>query len=133
MKEIFSLLLSMFLALTCFGCAFDIVHIDQIPVQYKNVNIQKRSFMLEDEVNVDLETGYKRKLNKGTEWHYVSTISQGDIFKTNDQVLTVEGSNIFEAFIVVSEKKLIGFFLPVEETYSPLSSAKSLPMVIINQ
>ncbi len=131
-KKIFSLL-SVFLALTCFGCAFDIVHIDQIPVQYEKINAQKTDFKLEDDVTVDLGTGYSRKLNKGTEWHYFNTISQGDIFKTNDQVLTVEGSNIFEAFIVVSEEKVVGFFLPVEETYSPLSMAKSLPMGNINQ
>lgn len=133
MKNIFSILLSVFLPLTCFGCAFDIVHIDQIPVQYVKVNTQQSGFKLENEVNVDLGTGYSRKLNKGTEWYYISTISQGDIFKTNDQILTVEGSNIFEAFIVMSEKKLVGFFLPVEETYFSLSTAKSLPMVNINQ
>ena len=133
MEKKFSLLLTVLLSLTCFGCAFDVIHIDQIPVQYEKVSIQKPSFKLEDEVNVHLGTGYNRKLNKETEWHYVNTISQGDIFKTNDQVLTVEGSNIFEAFIVVSEKKLVGFFLPVEETYYPLSTSKSLPMVNINQ
>ena len=133
MKKIFSLLLTVFLSLTCLGCAFDVIHIDQIPVQYEKVNGQKTGFNLEYEVNVHLGTGYNRKLNKETEWHYVNTISQGDIFKTNDQVLTVEGSNIFEAFIVVSEKKLVGFFLPVEETYYPLSTAKSLPIVNINQ
>ncbi|MCP3932817.1 MAG: hypothetical protein GY705_27405 [Bacteroidetes bacterium] len=133
MEKIFSLLLSAFLAFTCFGCAFDIVHIDQVPVQYEKKNVQRSGFKLQDEVNVSLGTGYSRTLNKGTEWHYVSTISQGDIFKTNDQILTVEGSNIFEAFIVVSDKQLVGFFLPVEETYSPLSTAKSLPMVNINQ
>lgn len=132
MKNIFSLLLPAFLALACFGCAFDIVHIDQIPVQYEKKNAQKSDFKLQDEVNVSLGTGYSRTLNKGTEWHYVGTISQGDIFKTNDQILTVEGSNIFEAFIVVSDKKLVGFFLPVEEMYSPLSMAKSLPMTNIN-
>ncbi len=133
MKKIFLLLLSVFFALACFGCAFDIVHVDQIPVKYEKINAQQSGFKSKDTVNIDLGTGYRRKLNKGTEWHYVGTISQGDIFKTNDQVLTVEGSNIFEAFIVISEKKLVGFFLPVEETYSPLSTTKSLPMISINK
>lgn len=133
MKEIFALGLSVLLTLTCFGCAFDIVHVDQMPVQYENNSLQKPGFRLEEEVNVSLGTGYSRKLNRGTTWQYVNTITQGDIFETKDQILTVEGSNIFEAFIVVSDKKLVGFFLPVEETYSPLSTPKPLSMVSSNQ
>ncbi len=133
MNKICSLLLSVFLTFTFSGCAFDIVHIDQVPVQYENASAKEPSFELKDEVNIYLGTGYSRKLTKGTKWHYVNTISHGDIFKTTDQILTIEGSNIFEAFIVISEKQLVGFYLPVEETYSPLSNPKPLPMAIINQ
>jgi hypothetical protein len=132
MKKTVSLLATFFFITFC-GCAFDIVHITQIPVQYENATTQKSSFELTDEVNIDLGTGYSRKLNNGTQWHYVNTITQGDIFKTKDQLLTIEGSNIYEAYIVVSQKQLVGFFLPVEETYSPLSTPTTLPMVTINQ
>lgn len=126
-------LLLIFFTIIFSGCAFDIVHIDQVPVQYENEKIQKSSFKLTNKVHINLGTGYSRQLNEGTKWHYVSTISFGDIFKTNDQILTIEGSNIFEAFIVVSEKNLVGFFLPVEETYSPLSNPIPLQLVNINQ
>lgn len=118
---------------TLSGCAFDIVHIDQAPVQYENLRTVKSGIEITDEVHIDLGTGYSRKLKKGTKWKYVNTINQGDIFRTNDQILTVEGSNIYEAFIVVSKKQLVGFFLPVEETYSPLDIPISLPMVRFNQ
>ncbi len=128
MNKFFSLLLSVFLTITLSSCAFDIVHIDQVPVQYKIVNTKKLDFELKDDVDIDLGTGYSRKLNKGTKWHYVNTISQGDIFKTNDQILTIEGSNIFEAFIVIAGEQLVGFFLPVEDTYSPLNKPKVLQM-----
>lgn len=126
-------LLLAFSAITFSGCAFDIVHIDQVPVQYEYTSTEKPSFELKDEVNINLGTGYSRQLKKGTRWSYVNTISCGDIFRTSDQILTVEGSNIFEAFIVVSEKKLVGFFLPVEQTFSPLSKPIELTMVSINQ
>ena len=115
------------------GCAFDIIHIKQVPVQYEDVKIIKSDFILKDEVILDTGTGYNRKLNKGTRWNYVNTISYGDIFKTKGQILTIERSNIFEAFIVVSDENLVGFFLPVEQTYSPLNKIKPLAVEKINQ
>lgn len=133
MNNAWSLLMLGLFAIIFSGCAFDIVHIDQEPIQYENAIFPKTDFELADEVDVRLGTGYSRKLNKGTKWCYVNTISKGDIFKTKDQILTIEGSNIFEAFIVVSEKQLVGFFLPVEETFSPLSKPITLPIAEINQ
>ena len=72
--------------------------------------------------------GYSRKLKQGTTWNYVGTVMYGDVYKTNDQILTVEGSNIYEAYIVVSNDKLVGFYLPAEESYSPLSKPKELQL-----
>ena len=133
MTKICLLLFFAFLHITLAGCAFDIVHVEQVPVQFENVNTIKPDFKLKDEVKINLGTGYSRKLNKGTRWNYVSSISCGDIFKTNDQILTIEGSNIFEAFIVVSDDNLVGFFMPVEQTYCPLSKPKLLAIIETNQ
>ena len=66
MNKIFSLLLSVFFTIAFYGCPFDMVHIDQTPVQYKNTSTKKSGFELKDEVNIILETGYSRKLKKGT-------------------------------------------------------------------
>ena len=133
MTKIFFLLFFAFAPITIAGCAFDIVHVKQVPVQFENANTIKPGFELKDEVEVNLGTGYSRRLKKGTKWHYVSCIPYGDIFKTNDQILTVEGSNIFEAFIVVSGDNLVGFFLPVQQTYTPLSEPEPLVLVRIEQ
>ena len=67
-------------------------------------------------------------MKKGTTWDFVGTISSGDVFRTKDQILTVEASNIHEAYIVVSSDKLVGFYLPVEKSFSPLSAAPELRM-----
>ena len=85
------------------------------------------SFELQQEVKVRLPTGYSRVLKKGTKWDLVGTISHGDVYKTKDQVLTVEASNTHEAYIVVSSGKLVGSYLPVERSFSPLGSV-SLPI-----
>lgn len=115
------------------GCAFDVISINQVPTEFTQVKDTRPSFELKDNVNITLGTGYRRTLENGTKWHYVNSLTQGDIFKTTDQILTIEGSNIFEAFIVVSQEKLVGFYLPVEETYSPLKEPITLPLAEINK
>jgi len=114
------------------GCAFDVVRVKQIPTQLNSMQSPKNSWKLVNDVKVRLSTGYSCQLKSGTKWDYVGTVEYGDVFKTKDQILTVEGSNIFEACIVVSEDNLVGFYLPVEKTYSPLSSPKKLYTEIID-
>jgi len=114
------------------SCAFDLVHVKQIPTQLESSQLSKSSFILEKEVNISLGTGYSRKLKQGTKWNYVGTISYGDVYKTNDQILTVEASNIYEAYIVISSGKLVGFYLPVERSFFPISNPQKLAMSKIN-
>ena len=110
------------------ACAFDVVHIKQTPVQLEQGQISERSFELKKEVNISLGTGYSRTLKTGTKWDYVGMISHGDVFKTKDQILTIEASNIYEAYIVISSGKLVGFYLPVEKSFSPLNNQIELIM-----
>ncbi len=125
-----------FLTILIFGilmnaCAFDLAHIKQVPA---NLTTQSSigSWKLVDEVHVSIGNGYSRKLNNETKWNYVGSIEAGDVYKTNDQILTIEASNIYEAYIVISEYNLIGFYLPVEKTFSPLSSPITLQIERIN-
>ena len=115
-------------SLISFGCAFDIVKVKQTPTNFTAAESPEKSFKLVKEVTVTLGTGYKRKIKAGTEWDYIGKISQGKVYKTDDQVLTIEGSNIYEADIVVSNSDLVGFYLPVEKTFCPLSSPIKLEM-----
>ena len=47
-------------------------------------------------------------------------ISQGQVLKPLDTVLTVEGTNVREAYAVVHNGSWVGFWLPVERAFSPL-------------
>jgi hypothetical protein len=119
--------LLIFISVSLLGaCAFDIVNIKQIPVQIEDGQLSRTPFELKKEANVNLGTGYSRVLRSGTKWSYVGTLQYGDVFKTSDQVLTVEASNIHEAYIVVSSNRLVGFYLPVENSYFPLSESIEL-------
>jgi hypothetical protein len=132
MKKSVHFLIICLLGILLNACAFDLFHIEQIPTQIKSTNLSKPSFELEKEVNFVLDKGFTRKLKQGTKWNYVGTISYGDVFRTKDQILTVEASNIYEAYIVVSAGKLVGFYLPVERSYSPLGDSQILYMKEIN-
>ena len=94
------------------GCAFDVVRVNQTPAHLTTQSAIS-SWKLLDDVDVRLGTGYSRKLKKETKWDYVGSIESGDVYSTKDQILTVEASNIFEAYIVVSDDNLIGFYLPI--------------------
>ena len=109
------------------GCPFDVIRVEQTPATLVAAQSPKPSFVLEQDVPIDLGFGYKRALRKGTRWTYVGTIANGDVYKSADQVLTVEASNIHEAYIVVADRKLVGFYLPVERTYTRAVESKSLP------
>jgi len=130
-KEVF-LILCCILVILLSSCAFDVVHVKQIPTKIDSSHLTKAPFKLEKDVKVSLGTGYSRKLKKGTRWNYVGTIPYGDVYKTNDQILTVEASNIYEAYIVVSSGKLVGFYLPVEHSFFPINDSKELKMSKIN-
>jgi hypothetical protein len=52
------------------------------------------------------------------------------MYRSRDQVFTVEASNIHEAYLVISENRLMGFYLPVEGTYSPLTKPIELTITM---
>jgi len=111
-----------------FGCAFDVVHVKQEPARFEASTSVQDAWTLTRDVEISLDTGYKRKLKAGTRWECIGKIEKGDVYRTKDQILTVEGSNIYEACLVVSEGQLVGFYLPANQTFSPLSSKESLPI-----
>ena len=89
---------------------------------------QLATFLLGDTVRMTLPTGYERVLVAGSRWNLVGAIAQGSVYKPAQGVLTVEGANIHEAYLVVRDGALNGFYLPVEQGYSPLGSR--IPLVI---
>lgn len=89
---------------------------------------QLATFLLGDTVRISLPTGYERVLAAGSRWNLVGSIPQGSVYKPAQGVLTVEGANIHEAYLVVREGALNGFYLPVEQGYSPLGGR--IPLLI---
>jgi len=115
--------------LVAVGCAFDVAHVSYEPVKITSNSETRESFTLNEAVEISrTPCGYKRTLNQYSSWDYVGTIPEGDVYKPRNQVLTVECSNVYEAYVVVSEGFLVGFYLPVESGFVPIKKKIELPV-----
>jgi hypothetical protein len=87
-----------------------------------------KSFRLTGAATVALATGYSTTLRANTRWELVGSVTHGEVYRTKDQVVTLEGEHIHEGYIVVKQGALVGFYLPVERTFSPVTPAVPLSM-----
>ncbi|SPK73983.1 conserved protein of unknown function [Cupriavidus taiwanensis] len=77
---------------------------------------------------VQLDTGYSRTLPERSVWSRVGRVPQGDIYRPIGTIFTIEGRQVHEAYLVIRDKTLVGFYLPGEQNYSPLSTAVPLDL-----
>ena len=110
------------------ACAFDLAHVTYTAATFQPMQNSTRTIVLSDEVRLTDTPCYSRTLRKTTRWNQVGTIAEGDVLRSKDQVLTLECSNVHEAYLVMSGDKLIGFFLPVEKGFVPHSPPIALPI-----
>jgi len=69
---------------------------------------------------VHFDTNYSRRLAAGSQWLLVGTVAQGQVYKPHNDVFTLEGAHMHEAYLVVDKGRLVGFYLPAEGGFSPL-------------
>ncbi len=82
--------------------------------------IQPATVILDRPVEGSSTAGYSRRLPRHSKWAEIGAVSQGTVYKPRDITLTVEGAHVREAYIVVRNGTWVGFWLPVEEAFSPL-------------
>jgi hypothetical protein len=103
-----------------FGCAADIVRssvrLDPTP-QAQHTQIE-----IANDVKVQSSSGYRRALPSGSKWELRGSLPQGQVYKRVNAIFTVEGAHVHEAFIVINANQLVGFYLPVEQQFSPAES-----------
>jgi len=129
MWHLFSLLSLLFSSVITASCAFDVSNVSTQPTQFSPMPEVQRTILLQEVVEIDeAPCDYDRILRQGTRWKFVGNLPEGDVFKPLDQVLTIECSNIFEAYLVVKEDLLVGFYLPVEKMFVPYSEKIKLPI-----
>ena len=108
------------------GCAFDISHIKQQPVNFTAKAVSPSGFVLFREAKIPVGSGFPTQLKANTRWTSVGTTPHGDVFATKDQIVTVEASNMYEAQLVIANSTVTGFYLPVERTF--VAATRRVPL-----
>ncbi len=67
-------------------------------------------------------------LPAASQWRRVGALPQGDVYRSMDGVFTLPSRRQGEAYLVASSGKLLGFYLPGESAYMPLSRPVTLPV-----
>jgi hypothetical protein len=106
------------------ACAVDVISIRQTPTNFI-AESSTQILVLNTRERVPLVEGKSRPLREGTTWRKVGRVNEGDVYKTNDQVLTVDASNEHEAMLVVKDGMAVGFYLTVEHTFT--AASKPIP------
>ena len=111
------------------GCAFDLAHVKYDPVKFEPNSAETRRFTLREDVALsNLPCGYNRTLKKDKQWASIGRIDKGEIYKPIGHFFTVECSNIFEAYLVLRDDQLYGFYLPVEKGFVNIKNHIKLPL-----
>lgn len=120
--------------LTCFafsllfaGCAASVKHVPANLIAITGAP-QPLHVTLNRQVDIRLDTGYTRILKAGSEWQRAGRIAQGDVYKPYNGIFTLEGAHIHEAWLVVANGRLTGFYLPVERGFSAIARTIDLPL-----
>lgn len=116
------------LVIACGALSACAIPVRQIKLSQPMTEISGKHFVLASDARCGIGTGYGRVLRQGTRWELVGAIAQGDVYRSRDQTLTVEGYNVHEAYVVVQDDLLVGFYLPVEKTFTPVAKSVRLTM-----
>lgn len=106
------------------GCA----HVVQTPASFTLGPAAEgtQAQQLAQQLDIDFDTGYRRTIRAGSQWLQVGSIPQGAVYKPFQDVFTLEGAHMHEAYLVVQKDRLVGFYLPAERAFSPLRQQLSI-------
>ena len=128
-RERFGFVICLFCAALLSGCAFDLGHIKFDAAQLQSGLSETRNFTLEKDLALNgLPCGYHRTLKKDKKWTLIGMFDKGEVFKPIGHSFTVECSNVFEAYLVLQENRLCGFYLPVEKGFVKMEKPITLPI-----
>jgi hypothetical protein len=68
----------------------------------------------------------ERVIRRGSVWTLVGSSNEGEVFKPVDRVFTVEGAHVHEAYLVLKDDNVVGFYLPVERAFAPVTGGKDI-------
>ena len=111
-------LLALAVAFILQGCASEVARsgVAFRPAQAK----MRRTLEVGSLLTLTLATGYQRSVPTGSRWEYTGSVPQGEVYRPVGTVFTIEGANMHEAYLVLREGRVVGFYLPGERAFSAL-------------
>jgi hypothetical protein len=101
-------------------------HVSQRPATLSHAPAATSALRMVKQLHIVFDTGYSRIVKAGSTWIAVGSLAEGTVFKPQGAVFTLEGAHVHEAYLVVSNDVLVGFYLPAERSFSPLK--QTLPV-----
>jgi len=109
------------------GCAASVKHMPENLIVDDSTS-EADGFSLGHQVQVSPASGSQRVLKAGSQWRRAGKISHGDVYKPYNGIFTLEGADVHEAWLVVVDRRLVGFYLPVERGFTPIATVVELPL-----
>jgi hypothetical protein len=98
-----------------------------VPADMRPLSAPVSDVVVGSDLPVRLPTGYTRTIPQQSRWKAMGTLPQGIVYQPLNTVFAIEGRQVHEAYLVVLQGRLQGFYLPAESHYSPLPEPISLP------
>jgi len=105
------------------GCA---ASVPVAPARLQPLATAAPEVVVESNVEIRLSTAYVRTVPERSRWRAVGTLPQGTVYQPLNTVFAIEGRNVHEAWLVLRDGAVQGFYLPAEGNYSPLTHPVSL-------
>lgn len=107
-------------ALLLGGCDYRLVSVQQQPVAFVPAAGCAAPFVLGKTLYARLDgVGVASSaMPAGSHWHCVGRTPQGAVFASDDAVVTVAADDMYEARPVLRGDVLVGFYLPVEQSFA---------------
>jgi hypothetical protein len=110
---------AMALFLAAAGCAPEV---NRGPIDFKPLprgEAPARVIRVHEAAAVSPANGYGAVIQAGSTWRHAGTTPKGEVYRPVGAVFVVEGANTHEAYLVIADGLLVGFYLPGESAFSP--------------
>lgn len=87
---------------------------------------KNQTIQVDEDLNVRLASGYSRVIRAGSVWKQSGTVQGRVAYKVTNDVFTIEGTHVHEAYLLLDGNSLEGFYLPGESAVSWLNTKVAL-------
>jgi hypothetical protein len=92
-----------------------------------SVSGEPSTLVMSQPIRVSSTKGFSETIAQETSWKRVGAVPQGDVYKPVGTIFMLTSANAHEAYLVVSDGKVVGFYLPGEVAFAPASVPVDLP------